>query len=189
MNNHIFTYSHKFFEYLTELYRADTSVTVDVASFGMYLGITSETDWHKKKYPVDARYFIEDINRNNLRMIIGVPTLIHCVKPFCNHCVDAYNKRLMNFAATQEKLHLPITYIKNSHLKMYRIGDRYFSGGINLTNSTFVDASFEIIDKAIQKELQDTFEMLWKFQNTDPSIFQAIRFNEGEEENDVELSF
>lgn len=177
----VFNYAHKFFEHLRKVYNEDRSVTVDVASFGMYLGISNGVDWHKKKYPVDARSFIEEIDRANLRMVIGISEFLSCepkMKPRCDDCVDNYNRRLENLSATQKTLHLPIVFIKNSHLKLYRVGDRYFSGGINLTNSTYIDASYEILDDRYKEALQDTFEELWKMQNRDIRIFQAIHYND-----------
>lgn len=175
MSEIVFNYASEFFSRLREVYHEDRSVTVDVASFGMYLGISNEVDWHRKKYPVDARYFIEEIDRVKLRMVIGVPEVLTCT-PTCDDCIDKYNKRLENFAYTQQALHLPITFVKNSHLKMYRIGDRYFAGGINLTNSTYVDASFEILDTRYQVAMQEKFNMLWKCQTRDISIFSALYY-------------
>lgn len=53
-------------------------------------------------------------------------------------------------------------FINKSHLKLYRIGDLFISGGMNLCNSDYTDICFTIDDKEVQMELINIFNDLWK---------------------------
>ena len=181
-NQKAFHYAHKFFDYLEQVFLEDPTVTVDVASFGAYLGISKNTDWHAKyeKYEVSARNFIQLINREKLRLLIGVPEFLSC-RSLCPDCIDNYNDRIYNFADTKKRLELPARFIKQSHLKMYRIGDRYFGGGINLTNSKYLDCGFEIMNSGLQQAMQEQFDMLWGYATPDALTFLMSKPEGGED--------
>lgn len=155
--NKLFQTPDDLFNFLSSKYK--TTDSVDIASFGMYLGFSKGTDWHSR-YPVAARDFVEEIWQENLRVIIGVGKFFPCT-PNCPSCLDVYRQRLTNLEVTAEKLRLNIRYSASFHMKMYRVGSTFICGGINLGVSSWTDTSVLITDKQTKIQLQSAFDIAW----------------------------
>jgi hypothetical protein len=155
----IFTSAESLFNHLTEVYHAQGKPSVDIATYGIYLGFAKGKDWHEL-YPVAARKFIDIVDKDSLRMLIGKYPHIPCTVN-CQHCLDNYNSKQKEVDKTVVELGITAKQVDRFHMKMYRIGKVYVSGGINLGPSGWVDMSFVIHDKAQKKAMQDLFDKMW----------------------------
>jgi hypothetical protein len=131
----------------------------------MYLQITNGRDYSSKGES-SARDFIDLIPPKDLRMVVGLPYYMPC-QPGCVNCVRDYNKRLDRIKETADLLGLDIKFHEATHLKYYRIGDRIFTGGINLTSSQWTDVAMEVTDPQAKKELKIIFEQNYYEAGTD----------------------
>mgnify|MGYP001207973854 CR=1 FL=1 len=160
----IFKNTNELFTYLSWYYEQNGG-KVDISTFNMYLGISKGKDWSYRFYnPV--REFINKVNKNDLRLILGVPAYIEC-KHNCLDCKIKYNETIQRHIDTINILNLNVKIHQNLHLKMYRIGELYISGGINLSASDYLDASFIIKDQEQKDYLKKMFDDTW---NSCPNI-------------------
>lgn len=158
--------SMELFTYLEKLVKDNPSATVDIASYNMYLSISKGTDW-SIKYPSEVRTFINSItDKSKLRMIIGVPQYYPC-KIGCEDCRTNHNILLQRLRDSKSRLGLNLRYTDTNHLKYYRVGDRVFLGGINLSVSKFIDAVIEVTDEDDKNKLAELFEYTWNSLTTD----------------------
>lgn len=155
----LFRNTNELFSFLKEYY-LENGGKVDISTFGMYLGISKGKDW-SNIYKNQVREFINVVDKKDLRLILGLPAYVEC-KPNCMDCSKKYNEILERHIDTIKVLKLNCRVHPNLHLKMYRIGDLYISGGINLSASNNVDASFVIMDQEQKIFLRDLFEQIWK---------------------------
>lgn len=170
----IYFTADELFTELSKIARDNPEASVDIATYSMYLQITKGKDYsYHGNTP--ARQFIEDCNKDKLRMIVGLPYYMEC-KPLCNECANNYNQRVDRLVDTAHALHLNAKYHPLTHLKFYRIGDRIFTGGINLSSSDWVDIAMEITDPEEKKRLQEIFESTWRnaVDNVDELRFKDI---------------
>ncbi len=152
---------------------AKDGVKVDIASYSMYLQITKGKDYGYHGH-TPARHFIENCDKDNLRMIVGLPYYMEC-KPNCTECANNYNQRVDRLTDTAHALHLNAKYHPLTHLKFYRVGDRIFTGGINLSSSDWTDVAMEITDPEDKIRLQEIFEQTWR--NAVDNV-DSLRFKE-----------
>lgn len=156
----IYFTAEKLFMELAEIVNENPNATVDVATYSLYLQISKNKDYsYHGNTP--AREFIERINKDNLRMVIGLPYYMEC-KPHCDDCARNYNHRVDRLEDTANALHLNARYHALTHLKYYRVGDRIFTGGINLTSSDWTDVAMEVTNEEEKAELQRIFDMTWR---------------------------
>jgi hypothetical protein len=156
----VFTSSETLFEYLTDMYLCQDNPSVDIATFGMYLGLSKGKDWHEL-YPVAPRKFIDIVNKSNLRVLVGKPFLMTCT-PNCKHCIKLYKDKQIEVDRTIKELAITAKKIDRFHMKMYRVGDVYVSGGINFGASNWIDVSFTIRDKSQKMAMQQLFNKVWE---------------------------
>lgn len=165
----MFCNTEELFTYLADYYKQHGG-KVRIASYGMYVGISNGKDW-SKVYPMAVRNFIDSLNKNDLRLIVGLPYFTEC-KEGCEDCAINYNKTLDRHKETIEQLNINSRFHPQLHLKLYNIGDLYVCGGMNLGKSNFVDVSFIIEDKAQKQELSKLFENTWHDSVGDIKIFK-----------------
>ena len=146
------------FHFLKQEYKT-TKASVDIATYGMYLGISNGKDW-QKSFPMVSRDFIDSINKEKLRIVIGVPYYIEC-KPNCEDCKRKYNQQLDRINETVKMLNLDAKFSDKMHWKYYSIGKTVVCGGINLSDSDYADSSFTIDNPADIGALKMQFEMVW----------------------------
>jgi len=156
----VFTSSESLFEYLTMTYHVQDRPSVDIATFGMYLGFAKGKDWHIT-HPQAPRKFIDIVDKSNLRILIGKPVLMPCV-PDCQHCTKIYEDKQKEVGKTIRELAIVAKLVDKFHMKMYRVGNVYVSGGINLGPSNWVDVSFTIDDAEQQMVMQKLFDEVWE---------------------------
>jgi len=167
--NAIFLNDDEMFGYLTRRInkKAPKLNKVDIASYGMYLGITEDgKDW-SDKFPSAARDFINAVANTTHRIIIGIPFFIECYIG-CESCAFNYDKRLFRTSVTAKMLNLNIRYADKSHLKYYRVDDSLIIGGINLTQSGWVDMS--VATKSTMRT-RSMFDRLWRASAGSISVF------------------
>lgn len=152
--NGLFLTSDELFKYLKSI--TTKYSIVDIATYGMYVGISKGKD-NSIKYPSEVRHFINKLDPSQTRMVIGLPYFMECT-PHCPHCAISYNQSLDRFIDTSDRLDLTIKYHSSTHFKYYRIDERIFTGGINLTASGWIDVAIEITDPAQKAELKHIFE-------------------------------
>jgi len=128
---------------------------IRIASYGMYLGISKGRDWNNI-YPSLTRKFFKEINKEDLYLLVGLPYHKEC-HTGCEYCKMSHESVLERFNDTKEMLNLNIRYHKESHLKLYNIGELYIAGGINLTISGYADAAFVITDENQQEVLRELY--------------------------------
>lgn len=157
----IFTTSDDLFTHLTKLAEKYAGGTIDIATYGMYVGITNGIDY-SLSYPSAARTFLNTIvaNETSHRILIGVPYFMECLKG-CQNCASNYNRTLDRFEQTRSQLGLNIRYTDNLHLKYYRISTNYFAGGINLSTSKSVDFAMRVEGRIQTLKLGALFKRLW----------------------------
>ena len=160
----LFNNSKEMFIYLLDYYKKNGG-PVEILTFGMYLGITKGKlkgegykDW-QGIYPMDSRAFIE-ATKKELKTIVGMPFFIEC-KLDCKDCKIAYNKMIERHEATAEYIGLNIKYLGDMHMKMYRVGDLVVLGGMNLSDSDWVDCSL-IANKEDGLRVTKLFKKLWE---------------------------
>lgn len=162
-HNTMFKNNEEIFDYLLAYYKKFGG-KIRIASYGMYLGISKGKDWNPI-YPSMTREFIDYVNKDDLRMIIGTPYKVECYKG-CPHCEKKHQETIQRFKDTEFILGLKHMRLHpESHLKLYNIGDLYIAGGINLSLSGFADVAFIITDQEQKKALDKLFEEVWKESN------------------------
>lgn len=142
--------------------------SVDIASYGMYIGITTTKDWHET-FPSQARAFIETIKTRRHRILIGLPYYASCHEN-CLDCARRFNDTLRRHALVQAKLDLNLRFNPALHLKYYRVGKVVVSGGINLTASKSLDISLTV-EEAHHAALQNFFDSIWRSSTNDITAF------------------
>lgn len=146
------------FQFLKQEYMK-TKSSVDIATYGMYLGISNGKDY-QKSFPMASRDFIDSINKNRLRIVIGVPYYVEC-KTNCADCKKKYNQKLDSIKETVDRLGIDAKFNDKMHWKYYSIGKKVVCGGINLSDSDFTDSSFTIDNDYDVNALKLQFETLW----------------------------
>lgn len=139
----------------------DENTQVDIATYSMYLDVSKGKDWAQMYDRTSARRFIDAVrDSKKLRLIVGIP---YFMKEFAHipEFVKAYNVGIERIGMTFKKLNLNGKVNASSHLKYYRIGDRVWIGGINLSGSTWVDVATEITDEKDKKDLAEIFNLHW----------------------------
>lgn len=145
----------------------DQNLVVDIATYGMYVGISKGKDL-ADKYPSEVRTFLDAaLKLADVRLVIGLTYFLPCTEG-CTHCLEKYNEGIDRLIDTKEMLGIENVRINpSSHFKYYRIGDRVWTGGINLTGSDWVDISMEVTDYESAEELMSMFKELWEDSETD----------------------
>lgn len=136
---------------------------IDISTYGMYLDISKGKDWSEVYGKSKAREFIDVVNKtsNISRLLIGLPYFMSC-KVDCKDCIDNYNTRLDRVTETIDIIGLVNVKVNPaSHLKYYRLDDRIFIGGINLSQSSYVDCAVEITDREAKIKLAKEFRNHW----------------------------
>lgn len=167
----IFNNSDELFLFLRNYYRKNGG-KVDMSTFGMYLGITVEKDW-SSKYKMAARDFINEIKKEDLRLVVGLPYYQEC-KPDCKDCMEKYNDAIKRHKATIDTLKLNARFHPSLHLKMCKIGNLYVTGGINLGPSKMIDTAFVLSDSKQKANLDKIFKTAWDGANNDPYHFLKV---------------
>lgn len=166
--NNIFLTSDELFNELRKAYKP--GMKVKIATYSMYIGISKGQD-NSFKYPSKVRDFINAINPNDLQIVVGLPYFMECT-PGCMHCAIKYNQSLDRFVDTQEMLGMEMRFHSSTHFKYYQIGDRIFTGGINLTGSTWVDIALEITDLKQKQMLRQMYQKTYNGAQTSLEVFK-----------------
>ena len=170
------------FKELTTVLQANPEARVDIATYGFYLDISKNkrtkeySDWSEVFGASAARTFIEEVTKTQHRLIVGLFPLRECT-PGCEHCNKMYDEGMERNLKTQAKLALNIRYHKDSHLKYYRIGNRIWVGGINLSSSDWTDVAVEVLDRDEKLQLIEIFKNHWQ---TATETIGAIKSEENE---------
>lgn len=185
----IFFEQGDFYRYLQKIYSPGTPVRI--MTFGMYLGISKGRDYTKpyvgsdkrgevrefKGHPLSVRTFIDAIDRDDLRMIVSIAPFQPCEEG-CEACKLQYRKRLRRFRETRLRLDINTRYTGESHMKLYAVGNRVFTGGFNLSNSSWTDAVVEVEDERDKKQMLQVFDAEWE-QATNSVLAVAKKVNKG----------
>lgn len=185
----VFFDQDEFFQFLLDQY--DPGVPVRVMTFGLYLGISNGVDYTKTNIRSDkrgelreykgrhmpVRSFIDGIDPNDLRIIVSIPPFSPCVED-CEPCKIKYRRRLRRLRETRLWLNIPMRYTGDSHMKLYAVGDRVFTGGFNLSGSTWTDAVVEVEDEKDKRQMLQVFDAEWE-QATDSIWVVSKQINEG----------
>ena len=166
--NGIFITADELFVELKKAYKK--GMKVDIATYSMYIGISKGHD-NSFKYPSTVRNFINVIEPTDLRIVVGLPYFMEC-KPDCMDCAIKYNTSLDRFVDTQQVLGMEMKFHSTTHFKFYQIGDRIFTGGINLTGSAWIDIAMEITDLKQKAELRGVFDKTWNGAMTSLEVFK-----------------
>lgn len=169
----IFFNQDAMFDYLIGAVNNHHLAPIDIASYGMYLGITEDgKDW-SDIYPSSARMFINAVAQKSHRIVIGLPYYTECIEK-CVACRLQYDKRLYRTDLTAKKLKLNIRYISDCHLKYYKVGNQVILGGMNLNASGWIDAS--ILTKSTIS-LRNMYRRLWKSASPTIDTFYKCKEN------------
>jgi len=150
--------SDSLFNTLYKVYKKGDKV--DIATFSVYVDITEQEDWSTVYGPSPVRAFLNKIDKRDLRLVVGLPQYREC-KAGCMDCRREYNKGIERTVLSAKRLKIETRYHDASHFKYYRIGDRIFTGGINLTTSDWVDVCLEVTDPEQKTILRTLFEKTW----------------------------
>lgn len=167
----IFYGPNDLFAYLsTRVKRLKGKNSIDIASYGMYLGVTSDgKDW-SKQYPSAVRDFIALVAQKPHRIVIGLYHYLPCKEEGCKHCAEKYNQTLERHKITVERIGLNVRFHPSCHLKYYRVGSTVVVGGINLSSSGSVDAAVNMSAEH-SGDLQNIFCNLWQAGTTNLDKF------------------
>lgn len=137
-------------EFFAKLNRMETiDETIDIITFNMTLFET--------EHPVLE--FLDHVYEcKEHRIIVSVPLLREC-KIECEDCRRKYNERIDKLNKYAKIWN--IRFIQESHLKYYRVGNRVFTGGVNLSPSTWLDTMIEVNKEEIKEVLNRTFNNVW----------------------------
>lgn len=159
-------------ELFTELERQvrllKSDQTVDIATYSFYLNITTYDIKKRYGYNSPARQFIDTINSRNLkhRVIVGAPYLLDKLAHMPEY-IEIQNQSVERDKLTIKLLRLNARVHQSLHLKYYRIGDRIWIGGINLTSSDWIDVAHEVIDEHDKQVLMEIFDNAWNEASSD----------------------
>jgi len=150
------------FSYLENYYMKNGG-PVEILTFGMYLGISRGKsggdfkDWNNT-FPMESRSFNETCSKD-LKLIIGTPFYDEC-KPNCEDCKKKYNSILERHEATVEYLDIDTKFQEDMHMKMYRVNDLVVLGGMNLSDSDWIDCCV-VANKEDGERAINLFSKLW----------------------------
>lgn len=139
-----------------------TNGEVEIATYGLYAGVTHERDWGKI-YSSLQRDILNHVKENKIphKIIVGEFYKSYC-KPNCPDCKKKFDDSALRLNKTKSTLDLNMRFDDQMHMKYYRVGDRVWSGGINFGTSEWTDVAFEIIDPKAKIKLQEIFQKKWK---------------------------
>lgn len=161
----VFTESDLFFdEVIQAANRAGSLEPIHISTYTMYLGISKGKD-HTEYYPAKARDLINITkDRKNFRLLTGIPYKMKELENLPEY-IEVYNTGIQRINDTINMLDLTNIRINPEvHLKYYRVGDRIWVGGMNLSSSSWLDTMVEVTGWEEKKMLVDTFEVFWNSQ-------------------------
>ena len=74
---------------------------------------------------------------------------------------NKYNNTIKRFKVTKNCLQLNMKFTKSFHWKYYRIGESAFIGGINLSQSGYIDSCVKITNQEDINILKRKFDIEW----------------------------
>lgn len=144
-----------------------------ISTYGIYCGILDDgTDvtTFGSKYDKQSKQLCDRLREEKIKtsILVGVYSYRSCKGDFpCENCEKSYAKGMRRLLA--HSIHWPEfkwRFSPNCHLKMflanYKNSSEAVSGGRNMTDSEWADASFPIHDPASNKRLAIYFLNTWK---------------------------
>lgn len=165
--SNIYLTAEELFKELNETLKNESEdVTVDIATYSMYLQVTTYDVKEKYGFNSNSRRFIDTLKRKNHkhRLIVGIPYFEKKLGHIPDY-VSQYNSSIDRISNTFRILKLNGRVHNGLHLKYYRIGNRIWVGGINLTSSDWVDVAHEVLDENDKKTLIKIYEDAWVASN------------------------
>tara|TARA_R110002126_G_scaffold138420_2_gene282850 strand:+ start:901 stop:1428 length:528 start_codon:yes stop_codon:yes gene_type:complete len=158
----LLTTSESRWDYLRRL--SEVADEVLVSSYNIYTGMSKNGNLVKSSNTLNSRRFMDNVNRENTRILIGVPPSVFC-RENCLDCQENRDGLVSRFSHHQRKWDKSqFGFARGLHLKLYlfRKGDKWkgFTGGANLSASQWEDLLIQIPDEGLN-EAKDFFERLW----------------------------
>lgn len=145
----------------------DEDTIVHLATYSIYIGISKSKDWSLIYGPNEARKLINKTkDLKNFKLVVGAPYFMDEVGHIREYVLE-YNKLVNRLIMTIDHLKLNCKVHETSHLKYYRVGDRVFVGGINLSGSDWVDVAIEIYNQKQKDKLNKIFLQTFEEASTD----------------------
>jgi hypothetical protein len=164
----LFNSIDELYSFIGSEHRKRPTAAIDIVTFSLYAGFSKGRDW-STLYPSQVRRLVDEINKSVLRIVVGIPNFVPC-KPDCGDCKKVYKNRIDSLVETKKALSMNIRFIKDCHMKMYRIGPVYVVGGMNLTGSRSIDIAMTVEDKGMIKLLQAKFDSIWSAAKEEPCV-------------------
>ena len=128
---------------IDELEDKGEEIFCDISTFGYYLNINADGSDMNDQYPKITRQFIDRARNHNLRILVGLNDYDsnNDVCKQCPQCKTLHNSRLSRHQKTIEVLGLDgcVRFKEQMHWKYYRINEIILVGGMNLTESSYID--------------------------------------------------
>lgn len=147
------------FDFLRERYE-QYGGEVDIATYGITL---FEENASFGKTASAAMKFMDSLRggRIDVRVLVGLEP----IKRFRNASYGLremeHRKKVREVLEIGQRYDICCLPTQKSHLKMYRIGDLYVLGGINLGNSTWADSAVVLERQEDKEEAQSVFDAMW----------------------------
>lgn len=155
----VFFDAQSLFNFLREQYEKK-ECPVDIATYGISL-FEEKTPYGS--FESSAMKFMNCLRggATDVRVLVGLQP----IKKFRNSTYGMreleYRKMVRRVLEIGEEYGICCLPTQKSHLKMYRIGDLYVVGGINLGNSYWTDCSVVVENQDDKDEMQYVFDAMW----------------------------
>lgn len=144
---------------------------VRISTYNLYTGISATGSVVRATSTWDARRFMDVLNQPNkdVQILVGIPPFIECNEG-CEHCKER-RESLIQRIDFHRKIYnnIDFRFVNKHHMKLYFFDlydyDICFSGGVNLSNSSWSDILLEIPDPSASSELLEIFKASWKGQS------------------------
>lgn len=162
--------ANQLFEELLTIPVTDSSI-VHIATYSMYIDVAKSQDWAKVYGPSKSRRLIDKTkDLKEFKLMVGAPYYMKELAHLREY-IAFYNNKVKQLKIAVDHFKLNCRVHNSSHLKYYRIDDRVFIGGINLTASNWIDVAIEVFDKEQKEELAKIFAQAFEESEVDISLY------------------
>ncbi|MCI8538609.1 MAG: hypothetical protein HFF18_08140 [Oscillospiraceae bacterium] len=155
----IFFDANCLFRFLREQYE-QYGGDVDIATYGITL---FEEKASFGKTASAAMEFMDSLRggRIDVRVLVGLEPVKRSRNASYGLREMEYRKKIREVLEIGYQYDICCLPTQKSHLKMYRIGDLYVVGGINLGNSTWADSAVVLERQEDKEAVQSVFDGMW----------------------------
>lgn len=150
----LFTTINEYYSAITEAAKEIQPKEAYISTFSLYAGVTDKGLDTRKiyGYPNKTADFLDKLARNNVKtnIVVGLPETSICFDG-CENCITKWNKTISRYEKTRDNWpDFNWVFINGNHTKFIVLvnSDQYrvFSGGRNLSESSWDDLTFRLPD-------------------------------------------